>query len=264
VIRRYESALPLSEHDSYLDHWAFRRVDSKTALCLQRPPAEIVQRFGLEERGAATWSANPEIDGINTENLLIELIKKAIYVECLRRGLCYRNDRRHIYFPPGVLPNDNLRFERLDGSSTYFSVVGQRTHRGVAFRHHLSPSFFVKGRPQRGFDVILRLHVHLTDTNGHELPGKQVNTRRKKVCRNWWNHHWLYRTLGVMQFLATEPGVIRIGSRPDEMLEIVSRPQFWDIAVSINEDALAPDEEPDDNLPDRAFDDDEDDDDEDD
>src|SRR5262249_4767601 len=145
-------ALPLSENDPYLDQWAFRRVGARTALALQRPTADQIQRFALEERGASTLSADREIDGINTDHLVTELVKKALYAECVRRGLCYRSDRRHIYFPAGLLPKDNLRYQRLDESSSWFGVVGERTHRGELFRYHLSPSFFAKGRPASAYE----------------------------------------------------------------------------------------------------------------
>jgi hypothetical protein len=243
VLRKYESALPLDETDSYLQGWGFRRVTPTTAVSLHRPTAEMANRFGLEQREAATLSAaGREFCGIKVNDLLIELIKKSIVGACLRLGLIYRNDRRLLYFPRDLLTNEQLRYHRLNGRPTYFLVTGERSHgygeNATTFFHYLAPSFVIKGHPRRGYEVIVRIRVHLTDAAGQEFPGKVLNARRKKVCKNWWNDTWLARTLGVMQFLATEEGLIVIGSHADERLEIEAFPRLFEVPLRLDESAL--------------------------
>ncbi|MGH9884450.1 MAG: hypothetical protein ACREBE_02910 [bacterium] len=241
VIRRYESVLPLDDRDPYLQEWPFRRVSSTEALSLRRPTADLAKRFGLEQRGGSTLSAEREISGIKVTDLLKELIRKSLIGECLKRGLLYRQDHRLLYFPTGILENEHLKYQRLDGSRTYFAVTGERSQgrgeRATTFRHHIAPSFSVKGHPRQGYEIVLRIRVHITDLGGNELPGKALNARRKKVCKNWWNGQWLARTLGVMQFLATD-GLIVVGEAEDERLEVESLPLRFEVPLRLNEDAL--------------------------
>lgn len=251
VIRRYQSTLPLAEYDPYLEQWGFRRIGATEALSLHRPSADIVNRFGLEQREAFTLSAAKDVRGIKVRDLVTELIKKSIVGACLRLGMVYRADRRLVYVPTGLLEGQRLNYRRLDGKPNYFLVTGERSHgRGenaTKFRHHLAPSFVVKGSPWRGYEVVLRIRVHLTDAAGGEFPGKVLNARRKKLCKNWWNDKWLARTLGTMQFLANENGLIVIGSQADERLEIESTPRLFDVPCLLDESALG---EPDDEITD--------------
>jgi hypothetical protein len=80
----------------------------------------------------------------------------------------------------------------------------------------------------------------LADSDGKPLEGRKIPSRRKHLCRNWWNDDWLARTLGVLRLLVGDDGCIRIGGAADEQLVIDSTPLTYEVPVSINDDEAEP------------------------
>ncbi|AMV32143.1 hypothetical protein VN12_08470 [Pirellula sp. SH-Sr6A] len=243
VIRRFHSSTPITDEDGPLaGQWSFRKVSPTHFLSFHYPPAELTVDHGITQKGGSIWRATPEMDGIRIDNLLIELIKKSLYAESRRRGLNYCTDRRLVYFPPRLLRNDNLSFQRLDGSHTHFSVVGERSHgwgdRASKYRYHIAPVFAASGDPSKGFEIIVRIRAHITDLSGKQFPRRGGLIRRKKLCKSWWNEEWLNRVMGVMQFLADGKDGIEIGSTTDDILRVERTPRVWSAPIRINEDAL--------------------------
>lgn len=243
VIHRFHSAIPITDEEGPLaGQWGFRKVSPTHFLSFHYPPGELAVDYGITQKGGAVWATLNEMDGIRVDNLLVELIKKSLFAECRRRGLAYCPDRRLTYFPPGILRNDNLSFQRLDGSQTYFSVVGERTYgrgdRASKYRYHVAPVFAASGDPIKGFEIIVRIRAHITDLAGKQFPGRGGLLRRKKLCKSWWNEEWLNRVMGVMQFVADGKDSIEIGSTTDDVLRVERTPRVWSAPVRINEEAL--------------------------
>ncbi len=86
--------------------------------------------------------------------------------------------------------------------------------------------------------VHLRIRLRLTDKEGVPLEGKTILSRRKHLCKSWWNDEWLNRTLAVMQFLA-DGASINIGEPHDNRLCVSPVPDQWTVPVRINEDMLS-------------------------
>jgi hypothetical protein len=147
-----------------------------------------------------------------------------------------------LYFPVGLLKNEFLRFRDAVGDAQSFTVTGERKHgrgeRASTFRYHTAPVFAPIGSPTEGYELILRIRVRLTDTNGVPFPGHSGNSRRKKLCKGWWNADWLNRIAGVMQFLAGGEDQITIGDSPSDHILIESRPRTWEAPVRLNEEAI--------------------------
>jgi TIR domain/Restriction endonuclease len=242
VIHRFQSNKPIQDDSESAGHWGFRKVSDTELLSFHRPPTNVAREFGITDFGGAVWSSTVEIDGIKTEDLVKELLKKALYAECRRRGLRYCKERRVVYFPTELLKNDHLRLTYLDGSSTFFVVTGERTHGrsgvGKKYRYHIAPVFVPKGEPRTGYEIILRIRVRITDVDGKLYSGSATNARRKKLCKDWWNQEWLKRLLGVMQFLAGQSNLITIGNLESERIVIDPIPRTWQAPVRLNEEAL--------------------------
>jgi hypothetical protein len=222
--------------------WAFRKISDTHFLSFQYPPPDLMVDFGITEKGGAVWKSLPEMDGIRVDNLIIELLKKSLFAECRRRGLLFCKDRHLVYFPAGLLKNDNLKLERLDGSHTHFGVVGERTHgwgeRASKYRYYIAPVFAPTGEPTGGYDIIVRIRAHITDLGGKLYPGRAAHVRRKKLCKTWWNEEWLNRAMGVMQFLADGKEQIVIGATDDERIHIERLPRTWTAPIRLSEEAL--------------------------
>ncbi|MGO8901423.1 MAG: restriction endonuclease [Isosphaeraceae bacterium] len=243
AVLRFYSTKPLDDEDGPVaGKWGFRKVGPTHFLSFHHPPAELVRDLGMTEKGGAVWNTLTEMDGIRVDDLITELIKKSLYAECRRRGLLYCSERRLVFFPVGLLKNDNLRFQRLDSSSTYFGVTGERTHgrgdRAKKYRYHIAPVFVPKGAPGSGYEIIVRIRLHITDQAGKQYSGRAAHVRRKKLCKSWWNEEWLARTMGVMQFLADGSEQIAIGANDSERIMIEPLPRTWTAPVRLNEEAL--------------------------
>lgn len=243
AIHRFYSSKPITEADrESVATWGFRQVGPTHFLSFHHPPAGIVKQFGIMSKGGATRDSRKEIDDVPVEDLVKELIKKSLYAECRRRGLCFCADRQVVYFPFGVLKNDHLRFHQLDGQKTFFNVAGERTHgkgdRARKFLYHIVPVFVPKELGADGYEIITRIRLRLTDKDGKLFPGRASNTRRKKICKNWWNEEWLARTMGVMQFLANGHNHIILGDAQDGQVVIDPAPRTWSCPVRLNEAAL--------------------------
>jgi hypothetical protein len=63
-------------------------------------------------------------------------------------------------------------------------------------------------------------------------------SRRKHLCKNWWNDDWLHRILAIMQFLGNGTD-ITIKDVMDSTIVISAKPNEWIVPISIDE-ALLP------------------------
>lgn len=241
AIRRFKSKQPLEDgKGAFAYKWAFKKAGDLEYLAFHEPPADMIRAFGIAAQGATLWARKRKVDGVSTEDLLTELIKKTMYVECLRRGLVFCEPSNMVYFPCAMLPKEHLRYRRLDGQATFFAVTGERAHgrSGGRFRYYVSPQFVPKGDPEGGYDLILRIRVRITDLDGKLYPGHGGNARRKKVCKSWWNDDWLSRLVGVMQFLGAENPNLTIGTGEVDRLVVGIKPRSWVSPVSLDESAL--------------------------
>jgi hypothetical protein len=243
AILRFYSTVPMGEDNAPLiAQWAFRKLSDTHFLSFHFPPPQLAVDYGITTKGGSVWKTTSEIDGVSVGDLVIELIKKALYAECRRRGLSFCSDRNLVYFPFQLLKNDILKLERLDGSHTHFSVVGERTHgrgdRASKYRYYIAPVFVPKGDPVNGYEIITRIRVHITDLNGKPYPGRAAHIRRKKLCKSWWNEEWLNRVMGVMQFLVEDDAQIAIGSTDDDRIVIERFPRTFTSPIRLNEEAL--------------------------
>lgn len=246
VIHRFCSRMPLSNTSS---PWSFKQVDEKTYLSFHRPPGDLSREFGITPNGGAVWLTTNKIDGVPVEHLLIELTKKAMHAECQRRGLKKCEQTELVYFPEGLLKNDNLRFKTLDGTSTFFTVTGERRwgrDGANPYRYHIAPEFRILHESTESWEITLRIRIRITNADGTIPSGHGVNARRKKLCKSWWNKQWLHRILGVAQFLANGSDRIEVGEEARNQLIVAATPRTWGVPIRLNEDALTDDPDADD------------------
>ena len=81
-------------------------------------------------------------------------------------------------------------------------MIGERMYRRGGemrrYRYHLSPRFCVRRDIAPDFMLQIRPGLYLTDLAGRELPARTRNSRRKQLCRSWWNHEWLNRHFALV------------------------------------------------------------------
>jgi hypothetical protein len=128
-IRRFTLSKPMTplEQQIVTEGWAYRAVSPTALFALTSPPGYLLgaDRVTLDDR--IPWRTNPTADGIDTVNVVSNLLHKSVVVEYLRRGLRPSPDHAIAYFPPGLVESDKLFFTTYDGSRTWVLVTGERT-----------------------------------------------------------------------------------------------------------------------------------------
>lgn len=242
-VRRFDAKIELDRdtHNSLVHSWPSRFVSATRFLSFDEPPENIKKEYGIVEKGAVLADPSESIEKISMRQILPDLLKKTLHAHAIARGLKWCPTTRLIYFPAKLLKSERLPVVKMDGSKTVVHTNGQKKfwRPGVAmpYRYQLAPAFFVQTGPDGAFTIVCRMRVRLTDLSDEVLPPRTRNSRRKHLCKSWWNTHWLHRILGTMQYLSDD-GSIKIGPLSNQQLIISATPDHWSVAPSINEAAL--------------------------
>lgn len=234
-------AITGEKQHALISQWAFRAVSDKLFLSFHFPPQSLMNDCDLRFVGRGGWKGEERVEGINTKNLVSELIRKALLVKCGQKGLVYCQVTGLYYFPFGLVPGDKLRYRWPNGRTNFINTVGERKYsRGKGdeyYRYYLAPEFYISQNLQDEFTVLIRTRVRITDVNGIPLPFRKGNSRRKDLCKGWWNSEWLSRMLAICQFLADGSNVV-IGAEKAEQIAISAEPVCLLAPTGIDETAL--------------------------
>ena len=171
------------------------------------------------------------------------LLGRHVQLFCLKKGMKQSLNKRYLYFPFGLLEQGRLRFQSYSGRATYVNAVGQRTFRLSDGRreistYHLSPIF----RPNLlRFDqplIEVQMRLFLTDSNGAALEERQIVSRRKKICKTWWNHQWLLRLIGVASWMADGQDSLDLATNQSYRIIVSGLPMRLTVPVGIDESLL--------------------------
>lgn len=221
--------------------WAFKKITPNLFLSFHTPSERLMNEYNLEHYDTVSWRDMESIDGIRTSYIISELLRKALLVKFCQKGLKYDNASYLSYFPQGLIPNDRLKYFKTDGKSSTVNSAGQRKYWKPSgadeYKYHLAPVFTIKQNLINEYIVLVRIRVMLMDTANNPLPNRQAKSRRKHLCKDWWNNDWLNRMLAVCQFFA-EKGKIIIGTVKDEMIIINANPLIMNSPIGVNERAL--------------------------
>ena len=240
---KVSNALPEETLNKLKLNWSFRSVDPYTYLSFHKPPASLMKEYGISENGGSLWHVFEKINGISSLNLVSELIRKSLIVKCSQEGLQYCDKTNLLYFPSGSVKNNRLYLACPDdGSKTYVASCGKRNFWPIGeYLYYLAPSFSVCRDLFGNFTILIRIRIRLADTDGKALTNKRtIDSRRKHLCRNWWNKEWLNRILAVSQFLADDESKqkITIGDQQDTQIVVDTMPLHFHAPIGINETAL--------------------------
>jgi hypothetical protein len=221
--------------------WAFREVSDRLFLSFHQPPQSLATTYELRPVGRGSWRGAEKVEGIITRNLVSELIRKALIVKCLQKGLQYCQQTGLYYFPFGLVPGDKIKYRWPNGKTASINTVGERKYsRGGGDEHYhyyLAPNFYVSQHLLDDFAVLVRVRVRITDTLGVPLPTRKANSRRKDLCKDWWNGEWLSRMLSICQYLANGENIV-IGEQESEQIIIGAEPLNLTAPRGVDEAAL--------------------------
>jgi hypothetical protein len=197
------------------------------------------------------WPSFAEYRGMKVENAAHHLIRRSLLTHCIRKGAqAHPTQRAQVYFPQNLLPDGKLWYSGYAGRRTYVAVTGERAFfsRGeqVKNRYHLAVAFTPALR-QYGQPVVqVRMGLHLRDEHGRDLDSKTAFRRQKRVRKTWWNHQWLCRLLAVSFWMADGEDTFNALDAGDARLIIGRLPLHTSTSYGIDEDALAPVQDDDD------------------
>ncbi len=193
---------PTTDTRSLSRTWAFRKQNPETVWAFA-PPSQQVEG-AVEGIGNVHWENIDEYEGIRPRDVVKYLIRREVVLHCIKKGLRFVPEKGGLaYFPHGLLPKDKISFKSYTGKKSHVGVTALRKHRsGESFCFHLVPGFrpLIDTPDDRYLQVSISLY--LTDTKGNGIPPERIPSRRKTVCRGWWNHQWLSRLLAITAWIA--------------------------------------------------------------
>lgn len=251
AIYKFEVNTDFFEHETQNFSWSYRKLNDKEVLSFHHPPAQFVTKYKINEVGGYSWQDVEEISWteagerkwVSSSNLVSELIRKSLIAKCHQKGLRFCSETKLHYFPDGLLARNRLPVTLPDGKKIpQLSACGERKYfrpnnMSEYYKYYLAPTFFIRRNLFQDFVALFRLRIHLTDRDGEALSNRKRNSRRKHLCKNWWNDDWFKRILAVAQFLS-ENGQITVGDLPKEQVIVSSTPFNFCASGSINETAL--------------------------
>ncbi len=253
IIRKYQlrqGRLSMDERRALRVTWGCRDVSSMRVLAFHDPPSSVTRHHEFDCVGEVFWQSSDRVEGINTQDLVVSLIHRCLESLLEAKGMrCTRFEGRpsQWYLPQGVLDNDRVSVTFPSGKKSWFKGVGERTYFTTGgretYRYHLSPSFSVLRDRVDPVALFLRNRVYLTDADGKVLDRRQISSRRKHLCRTWFNREWCARTLGSAQLLADDDMRIRFGPVGRQQLVISAIPILVETSHRIRDELVdEPDE----------------------
>jgi TIR domain-containing protein/restriction endonuclease len=243
VVHRFRTTELLSAQDlnELRSAWPFRKTGPTSFLSFRKPPPEVFDKFKFRATGGAVWRDVREIDRIRPNDVVVELIRKSLVNKMRQKGLKYCSESGLNYFPRDLIKGDRIPYARPDGAKSSIGVLGKRKFwrpgHSEEYVYFLAPEFLVRRGLFAEFNVLVRLQLRFTDTNGKVLPPRTAVSRRKHLCRNWWNNHWINRIFAVSQFLADD-GKIVVGDSDEDSLVLDPNPISLQSPKGIDEQAL--------------------------
>lgn len=260
-IRKYEveTNLSMSDRRTLRTKWACRDVSPCHILAFDDPPPTVNASRSFQCIKQISWRDTQRVDGIDTRDLIVGLIHRCLDHLLRDKGMEYyaikehkkngksRKNMKQWYLPKGFLDNDRVSFIFPNKKKSWFKGVGERTYPtitgGEVYRYHLSPSFSVLRCQTDPFVLLLRSRIYLTDNKGRPLEGRKIVSRRKHLCKGWFNHEWCVRTLGIAQLLADEDMRIRFGQDGEQQLIVNAIPIALNASQRIHDELVdEPDE----------------------
>jgi len=229
--------------DSISDKWAFYIQSPRVVWSFSKPHYYL--NLATKRTASVAWESVVEYEGLNMSYVATNLIKRSIAVYCLAKGMNQESTKKYgLYFPENMFPNNRLSFVNYKQKKIPIAVVGERTFYSVGLReknrYHLSPSF----RPLLwAFHVPViqvNIRVYLTDLDGNPLDSRKMLSRRKRLCKDWWNYEWLSRMMAVSSWLSNSQETVNILSTDNGDLVLSGRPITLKALLGIDEDALEP------------------------
>lgn len=236
---------PLFDHarrDAQRD-WASYFISPYRVLAFHPPGDDLQSWLHAEHAQSYEWRNCSEIEGINSQNVILSLLRSSIETRLRTVGFFWSSSAEAFSFPGPV--GENVRIQLPNGFRTTVQHSGERTFFRVGqpktrYRYRIAVNLSVERDFFSEFSLIWRLRFHLTDTKDAPLPESQRQSRRKHLTRSWFNQEWFNRHLAVIQSCADHEGFVRIGPSGSSQVVLDCRPIGFTLDHDIDESRLTP------------------------
>lgn len=175
--------------------WCYWKQNDETCWAFAPPPN------GNEFKRLITiaWDSYETYGGIKLTNLFKILCNVLLTRHCVRNGMQLFG--KDLFFPKGFFKDDKLKYVNNKNKQTYIKAVGERTFYSMGQkeinRYHLMP--VLKFIPYLYGTAVIQLNIRLfiTDLSENPIPPTKMNSRRKRLCKDWWNYKWFSRVYAV-------------------------------------------------------------------
>jgi hypothetical protein len=225
--------------------WPHFRENASVCWSFQAPAPDLAANYKFVLRGTCeNWRTASGPD-INFYNLGKKVTNSTLFHSLLAAGLHFDAENRYLFTP------NEARFQRLNFSTpngpSWIKPVGVRsfwTSKGRdSVRYHLSPSI-TAWLDFGGRDVAcVRTRLYLTELDGTPVKSSLMQSRRKVICRSWWNYQWFIRIFATLQLIAQADGDICIGGSSEEQLILQRFPMSLTADRMLQETMLKPEEQ---------------------
>lgn len=234
------------DRNALANHWAFwgqpGRARGGEYFAFSSPPNAVpgLDRLTWDLVASDKWRGLKSFQNKHPEHILKPLLRRAILHHLRRKGLKPVSTKKStiLYFPRGLLDNDNLSFMMPDGRSTYRKVVGERIFPGSGdtYRYHQAVTVDILRDLESRFVVKFRIKLYVTGPDGERLGRHSANARRKHLTSDWYNKEWLARHLALCAFMSDGDGKIVIGD--DDPVVVNGSLVDLEAPHGINEEAI--------------------------
>ena len=185
-------------------------IDKNVAISFFEPSTQIKEESAVSDISTIAWRNKETIEGMRTTDLIKILLFRTIESKFWAFGLKKTSDDQ-LYFPAGLLKSDNFAFNSYDGKKTRFRMTNivNKKHPGNEYRWHLSPLLKILIYKNDYF-LQLSVKVYLTDAIGMPLNAKAAISKRKRLCKSWWNKRWFMAYFACKEILKNANGKISI------------------------------------------------------
>lgn len=222
--------------DNLRQQCPFRNTGRYQAITFDYETASDLE--GLTFRQSYNLSQHDDVHGIPINDVLKPLIENSLRVAALNRGMAVEKNGAKLHVPSRIWSGTRHSFIDADGQRNQISLGGSKTFFVAGkdkekYSYHLSPLFHIRNDIEDKFLVQVLPRVHVTTTEGRQLPTKNVKSRVKDATRDWWNKHWRQRCLALMQFIAHGEDEIVVGSEIYGSVSVASSPLTFDSPRSL-------------------------------
>jgi TIR domain len=216
-----------------------RLVEGLSTWVLEVPPfgSDVAAVFPVD------WNGEPPEPQIKMRPMVVSLLRQYVRRHARKRGLFLLDDGS-LYFGKGILPKDKLTYRNYAGQQTYVQVSGERTFRlgndrREVVRYHLMFRAQPNLRAIVGSPVLrLALGLYLTEPSGAPLNAKRAHSRRRRMCKSWYNQEWMHRVFAVSSFLADGEPAVNLALGPSTRIVLAGTPLDLTAPVGIDETQL--------------------------